>query len=78
MVFHNFVVEHGTVEGKTKLNWVAWVQRSATLLSQSVIFKGTLFDAFFISSLGALRHVSVIISNKLVEEGFRLISRCGL
>jgi len=76
-VVHNFIVEHREVKSKSKSNWIAWVQSRGGILSQLVVFKGTIFTfikLFFWSTFG---NVSVIVTNHFLEESFGLIGCCN-
>jgi len=74
VVVHDFVVEDGEVEGKTKSDWVASVQGLGGSLSKLIVLKGTIFNGIELISLGALGNISVVITNHFVEEGFGLVS----
>jgi hypothetical protein len=78
VVVHNFVVEDGEVEGKSKSDWVAGVQALGAGLGVLIVLESTIFDGIKLASLGALGNVSVVISDHFVEESFGLISGGGL
>ena len=70
VVLHDFVVEDGEVESKTKLDGVASGKFDA--VSFVVSAKGSLLDFLKFGILGVLRDVAVVVTDHLDEEGLGL------
>ena len=73
MLVHHLVVEHREVQGKTKSDRVASVQRLGGFVGQLIILQCTVLDALKLIWGGAFSHVSVVVSNHLVEECLGLV-----
>ena len=74
VVVHDFVMEDGEVQRKSKSNGVAGIQGPRRRLGVLVVFKSSILHGIKLITLGALSHVSVVITDHLVEESFGLIS----
>jgi hypothetical protein len=70
VVLHDFVVEDREVEGKAKLDGVAWGE--GDLVGLLVGTESVLLDGFKEISLGVLGNVTVVVSDHLDEEGLGL------
>jgi len=78
VVVHDFVMENGEVEGETESNWVTGVQALWSGGGKLVVVECTIFYDIELSTLCALCHVSIIISNHFVKECLGFISVCYL
>jgi hypothetical protein len=70
VVFHNFVVENGEVEGEAELDGVAG--RKSNLVSLIVGLEGVLLDRLHKGTLCVLCDVAVVVTDHLDEEGLGL------
>ena len=69
-------MEHTEVKSKSQSDWVASVQRLRGSLGELVVLKSSILDGVELVSLSALCHVSVIVSDHLVEESLGLVGGC--
>ena len=72
LILHNFVVEHGEVKSKTKLDRVAG--RKINLLSLGVCLKGLSLNLLELFTLSSLGNVTIVVTHHLNKEstGFLL------
>jgi hypothetical protein len=67
VVLHDLVVEDWEVQGKTKLDWVAWGE--SNLVSLVVGNESLLLNILHKSALCVLGNVAIVITDHLDEEG---------
>ena len=73
VLVHHLVVEHREVQGKTKSDWVARVQRLRGLAGHLIVLQGAVLDRLNLIWAATFSHVSVVVSDHLVEESLGLV-----
>ena len=73
VLIHHLVVEHREVQGKTKSNWVASIQRLGRFVGQLIVLQCTILNALQLIWGGTFSHVSVVVADHLVEESLGLV-----
>ena len=73
MVVHHLVVEHREVESKSEPDWVAGIETLGKLVGLFISFKRSILNLIKSGFSGRFSNVSVVVSDHLLEECFRLI-----